>query len=133
MFIYFPPYLLTMVNRVLQPQEIEVYYLLPAIRRELTLGMKALGKPQKEIACLLGVTEPAISQYMTEKRATDVKFPKDIKAEIKLAAEKIKNQETLYSEVQRILLLCRKARLICRVHEMLGLPPKNCSACFKRK
>jgi len=131
-YILYTTNFLTMVNRLLHPQEVEVFYLLPAIRRELTVFMKAQGKWQKEIARLLGVTEPAISQYVSEKRASDVSFPKTIKTEIKLAAKRIKNQETLYREVQRILLLCRKARLICKVHEKLGLSPKNCTACFKR-
>lgn len=119
-------------NRLLQPQEIEVFYLLPAIRRELSIVMKALGKTQKEIAQLLGVTEPAISQYLSAKRANGVKFPKKLRAEIRRAAGKISDEQSLYKQMQRLLSLCRKARLVCQVHELLGLSPKNCTACFKR-
>ncbi|MFH1405899.1 MAG: hypothetical protein ABIG52_01635 [Nanoarchaeota archaeon] len=51
------------------PQEIEVWYILPAIRKELVLALKEKGHTQKEIASFLNVTEPAISQYTKEKRA----------------------------------------------------------------
>ena len=44
-----------MVNRVLQPQELEVFYVIPALRREFSLRLKESGKSQKDIAKVLGV------------------------------------------------------------------------------
>ena len=66
----------------MMPQEVEVWYVLPAIRRELAKVMKTKTVQradedgdkkehkitQKEIAKMLGVTEPAITQYLLRKR-----------------------------------------------------------------
>jgi len=119
-----------MVNRLLQPQEIEVFYVLPAIRRELAMFMKAEGKSQKEIAKLLSVTEPAVSQYISSKRAAELKFNDALKAEVKLSAQRITSETSLMREVQRLLNITRQQRLVCRMHEALGTVPKKCSVCF---
>ena len=71
-----------MVKKLLQPQEIEVFYILPALRRELAVSLKSAGKSQKAIAGLLGVTEAAVSQYFSSKRASQVKFSDSLKKAI---------------------------------------------------
>lgn len=53
----------------MQPCESAVKYKVPAIKAELARKLKKEGKSQKEIAKLLGVTEAAISQYLSGKRA----------------------------------------------------------------
>lgn len=125
-FIYFLKAMLTMVNRALQPQEIEVFYVLPALRRDLTLWMKKQGKSQKQIAKLLGVTEPAISQYVKSKRASAVKFSKSLGGEIKKSAGMINDRQSMVSEVQRLLRLARNEKVVCRFCKGLG----SCSICF---
>ena len=62
-----------MVNKLIQPQEVEVWYIIPLIRKELALAMKKRKMPQNEIASLLGVTDSAISQYSNNKRAAGLK------------------------------------------------------------
>ena len=120
-----------MVNRVLQPQEIEVFYVIPALRRELALFMKQGGKSQREIAHLLGVTEPAVSQYMTSKRAALVRFNEAIKAAIKASAQRITGAASMLREIQQLLHLVREERVVCRVHESLGSVPTGCNVCFE--
>ena len=57
------------------PQEIEVWYVLPALRREYAkVLIKEHKLSQKGVAEILQVTESAISQYLTGKRASKVKF-----------------------------------------------------------
>ncbi|HLF54438.1 MAG TPA: helix-turn-helix domain-containing protein [Candidatus Nanoarchaeia archaeon] len=119
-----------MVNRLLQPQEIEVFYVLPALRRELAVCMKSVGKSQKEIAKLLGVTEPAVSQYMSSKRASQLKFNDKLKIAINESAGRITSEISLMREMQRLVHLVRSERVICQVHEALGGAPKNCNVCF---
>ncbi len=119
-----------MVNRLLQPQEIEVFYVLPAIRRELAVCMKADGKSQKEIAKLLGVTEPAVSQYMSSKRASQLKFNDKLKNAIIESAKRITSEISLMREMQRLVHLVRSERVICQIHEALGGAPKSCNVCF---
>jgi predicted transcriptional regulator len=115
----------------LQPQEVEVFYILPAIRRELTRALKALGKPQKEIAQLLGVTEAAVSQYLSAKRASEVQFPEELAKEIRTCAPRITDRSSMIRETQAILSASRKDGLICRMHEQVAAVPKGCDVCFK--
>ena len=53
------------------PQELIVSKVLPAIRAKLAMRLKETGVTQREIAEILGLTPPAVSQYMSGKRAGD--------------------------------------------------------------
>tara|TARA_Y100000310_G_C20552790_1_gene748985 strand:- start:875 stop:1192 length:318 start_codon:yes stop_codon:yes gene_type:complete len=53
------------------PQELIVSKVLPAIRAKLAMRLKETGVTQREIAEILGLTPPAVSQYMSGKRAAD--------------------------------------------------------------
>ena len=67
------------------PQEIEVRYILPAIRRELArIFIQEHNLSQKEAANVLGLTEAAISQYLHYKRAKEVVFSDIIVNEIRV-------------------------------------------------
>ena len=59
------------------PQELEIWYLIPALRRELTkIFISDFKLSQKKISEILGITESAVSQYQNSKRAQDLKFAK---------------------------------------------------------
>jgi predicted transcriptional regulator len=117
--------------QLLQPQEVEVYYILPAIRRELSLALKRLGKTQHEIAQLLGVTDAAVSQYVSKKRAKDARFPAEFVPIVKAAATRIVDKESMIRETQGILKRARDTNMICRLHaQVSGEIPKGCDACF---
>ena len=49
----------------------------PAIKAKLAKELKKKGCSQKEIATILGVTEAAVSQYLSGKRAKQKKESKD--------------------------------------------------------
>lgn len=116
----------------LHPQEVEVFYILPAIRKELTTALKERGLQQKEIAKLLGVTEAAVSQYLSSKRGNDVQFPAAITAQIKAAAPRITDHATMIAEVQAILASAKHGRFICQMHEQVTENiPRGCNVCFK--
>jgi predicted transcriptional regulator len=116
---------------LLQPQEIEVFFILPALRRDLAKVMKKRGFEQKKIAKLLGITEPAVSQYLNNKRATKVVFSPELKKEIEASAGKIKDEESLIQEIQRLLVVAREEMVTCGVHEDLVPSLKGCTACAK--
>ena len=122
---------LDMVLVTIHPQEVEVFYILPAIRRELTIALKELGKSQKEIAKLLGVTEAAISQYQSSKRGSDVKFPKELAEDIRSIAGQITDRQSMIEQTQRILAKAKTNKLTCRLHEQFASIPKGCDVCFK--
>jgi predicted transcriptional regulator len=119
-----------MSEKLMMPQEIEVWYIIPAIRRDLTKEMKKLGLNQKKIAPILGITEAAVSKYMTSKRAATVKFSKEIQKMIRQAAKNIlKDKKTLFKETQTIIDATWKDETICELHKKFGNVVK-CAKCF---
>lgn len=121
-----------MVNRTLKsPQEVEVHYILPALRRNLTIELKALGLEQKEIAKILGVSAPAVSQYMTEKRGADVRFSLPIRAKIKASAMRLAADGSPLAETQALVRDIRMERITCQLCQgtVVGVPI-GCTACF---
>lgn len=115
------------------PEEIEVWYILPAIRRALALEIKAQGISQKQIAKLLGVTEAAVSQYLSKKRAVDVKFDRKTLGQIKDSAKKVsksKDERMLLTEIRLIMKTAMKQKIICKVHGKISHVPKNCNVCI---
>ncbi len=113
------------------PQEIEVWYILPAIRRELVLALKGMGKAQKEIAHLLNITEAAVSQYVTEKRAKEIAFTEEVKKIIKEAAAKIKDPESAFHQIQKINEFIKKSKALCQLHAQIEGDLKGCDVCYK--
>lgn len=107
-----------------------MFYVLPAVRKEIALAMKVGGKSQKEIANLLGVTEPAVSQYMSSKRASILKLSDKVKSAVRESAARITGEISLMREMQRLLILIRAERVVCQVHESLGGAPAGCNVCF---
>ena len=117
--------------KLLHPQELEVFYFIPAIRKEFAFQMKRRGKGQREIASLLGITEAEVSQYISAKRATGVKLDKQVKDEMAKAVDRIKTPLDSIRETQQILGFLRRSRLVCKYHhKFLKFIPKNCSVCY---
>lgn len=116
---------------MLMPQEIEVWYVLPAIRKELAKAMSTKGMKQKQIAHLLDIAESAVSQYIKEKRAKEIEFDQDVKREIAKSADIIiKNKNQLMPELKKICELARKKRIVCRLHKKKGYSCE-CEVCLK--
>ncbi len=117
------------------PQEVEVWYVLPALRKELSIILKAEGLKQSEIAKALGVTEAAISQYANSKRASKIKFDSGIKKEIIKSAKSIsanKDRVTVARELQRLCKIIKDKHMLCKIHQKYCKSPKNkCEVCFK--
>ena len=117
-----------MVNQILlHPQEIEVFYILPTIRKYLSQAMKKKGLTQKRIAVLLCIRESTVSQYLNEKRATQVTFSPKIQQKVAEAAGHITNRASLVYETQRLLELVRKENVLCQLHKKLTNLPETCT------
>ena len=117
------------------PQEIEVRYILPAIRRELARILISEHKlSQKEAAGILGLTEAAVSQYQHSKRAKEVVFSNEVIAEIKKSAEKIladkNNKQKLMAETYRISNLTTVKHILCDIHRAQSKDLAGCNVCF---
>ena len=115
------------------PQEIEVWYVLPALRREFTKSLISdYGLAQKEAAKLLGLTESAISQYLKLKRAKEVQFTKEVLGEIKQAAGRmVKNNHLAPIEFVRVSQLLSVKKAICKIHQGSVMHfDQNCEVCL---
>jgi predicted transcriptional regulator len=99
------------------PQEIEVWYIIPSIRKELARQLTSEYKLSYEKAGrLLGITKAAVSQYLSNKRANNVKISKDVKIEVLKSAEiMVKDPKKAVSEIQRILKYMKDTDFSCEV------------------
>ena len=117
------------------PQEIEVRYILPAIRRELArIFIHEHKMSQKNAAKILGLTEAAVSQYQHSKRAKEVVFSNEVVSEIKKSAEKVlaekANKQRLIAEMYRISTLANVKQILCDLHRSQSKELGNCNICF---
>ncbi len=99
------------------PQEIEVWYIIPAIRRELSKDLiRNHGVTYEKTGKLLGLTKSAISQYLSNKRARKIKLHPRAEREVLKSAEKIVSGRTdAVIEIQKILKFIQKKGLHCEV------------------
>jgi predicted transcriptional regulator len=113
------------------PQEIEVWYVLPSLRRALAHAMLREGLAQKKIAQILGITEAAVSQYIKKKRGAEITFSKKEKEAISHTARAMIRQPT--TSMEHLYKLCNRfkgAPCICALHHKHDPTlAKNCSLC----
>jgi uncharacterized protein len=99
------------------PQEIAVWYVIPAIRKELSKELLKRGIAQKGIASILGVTESAVSQYLKSKRAIGMRFTKEEKKRISEAADKImKTKKGARKQIYMLSNDLMGSKVVCRIH-----------------
>ncbi len=113
-------------------QEIELWYVIPSIRRGLALEMQKLGMKNVDIAEKLGLTKAAISQYLNNTRANEFIFNNEIKNEIKKSAGKIDDKKDTVQEIQRIIKMLRNSREVCNFHSLKEQVHVNCDICFRK-
>ena len=115
------------------PQELEVWYLIPALRRELAKTfIKEHQLSQKKAAKILGITEAAVSQYIKDKRGNELRFSKKDKENISKTAKKIiKNPENLIEELYALCASFRGFKTLCDLHRSKDktISPQ-CRACL---
>ena len=118
---------------MMYPQEIEVWYILPLIRKELAKALLNYNLTQKEIASKLGLTEAAVSQYINEKRASLINLDNNIKEAIEKSAKKMTRQNAnIIKEIGLISDILRKNKTICKIHiENDKSLKKDCNLCFE--
>ncbi len=114
------------------PQEVEIWYLIPSIRRELTkIFISDFGLNQKKSSEILGITESAISQYSKSKRASELKFSKDQLDEIYKSAEKIMKNGDTNKEIYQLCIKFRGIENLCKLHKKHDKSvPRNCDLCM---
>lgn len=117
-------------KKLVQPEEVIVWYILPSIRREITIALIEKYKlPQKEIALKFGLTEPAISQYKKGDRG-NLDFAPEIIKQVEESARRIAEEDKYAPrEVQRVLKFIRQGGYLCKFHKMFGIVHEGCEIC----
>lgn len=116
------------------PCEIVVWYVIPAIRSELAKDLIALGMKQKQVSDLMDITQPAVSQYLTDKRGSGVKLNENVKDSIADFASRLANGTA--GKIDIIGMICDICKQIETkdVLEQLGVDQEEvgeyCQACI---
>lgn len=116
------------------PCEIVVWYLIPGIRSVLAKKLFDLGMKQKEISKILDITQPAVSQYLSDKRGNEVGFNDESLDMINNLAYDLKNEKIEKIDIiPRICEICRKTKaedILCMLHKKKDVVPEGCKACL---
>lgn len=107
-------------------QEIETFYLIPAIRKALVEYMIKKGIEKKKIAEALNLTKSAISQYVSKKRVKSFKLDDEI---IEECCENILKGKNYISEIQKLIHNLKKTKRICKIYRENNLAPEDCRVC----
>ena len=116
----------------LMPQELEVWYLLPSLRKEIAKTLvNEYELSQKKVAEIFGMTESAVSQYLKSKRANELKFSKSELEEIKKYANKIiQDKKNYHKYLFELSKKMRGTKSLCDLHKKRDSSLKSdCSLC----
>jgi len=91
------------------PCEVIVWDVLPSIRAAIAEELVKKGISQKEVSRMLGITPPAVSQYVSKKRGYNIQFTDEVRTSIeRLADDLIANK--VDNLVERICEICKSLR-----------------------
>lgn len=123
------------VTRLLLPDEIASKSVIPAIRAMIVRKLvNEHGMTQQKAAHLLGITQPAVSKYMHNKRGVAIRLegiPRFDEATSKIAAVLVSGrigEVQIMGRLNRVSMQVRKSRLMCDLHRRLE-PSLNLSSC----
>ncbi len=120
------------------PDEIASKSVIPAIRAMVVRRLvDEHGMTQQQAACLLGITQPAVSKYMHNKRGIAIRLDgidRVNDAASKIAAMLVSGkagQVQIMSKLNDVSVQVRKSRLMCDLHRRLepGLNLGGCRIC----
>ena len=117
--------------------ELTVQEIFPAVRALIAMElMKGLGYTQEEAAAKMGVTQPAVSQYIKAcrgKKARLLKADSYMHAFIKSSARRLAKAENIYKSTI-MCDICKEVRrtgLLCKFHREAIPALKNCNICLE--
>ena len=116
------------------PCEIVVWYVIPAIRSELAKELLNLGMKQKDVSELMDITQPAVSQYITDKRGSGIKLDDEVRQMVKDFAKELYDGTADKSElIGRVCIICKKVDTADVINQ-LGLDKSklndDCQSCL---
>ena len=116
------------------PCEIVVWYLIPGIRSVLAKKLFNLGMKQKDISNILDITQPAVSQYLSDKRGNEIGFSEEVSDMIDNLAFDLKDGTIKKTDlIPRVCEICKRTKaedLLCILHKEKVMVPEGCQACL---
>lgn len=116
------------------PCEIVVWYVIPSIRSKLAKELLKLGMKQKEISELLDITQPAVSQYISDKRGHEIDFEPVVEQYIKNMAKDMTTGDLkpidLIPKFCHICKTIKTQEVLCQLHKEKVNIPEYCSVCM---
>ncbi len=97
------------------PCELVANKILPTVKCELAKTMKNQGITQRKIAELLFLTEAAVSQYLSGKRAKTYNLPSKIKPMFEIVAKAICEKESKDVMIYGISEICKAIRKLEKI------------------
>lgn len=99
------------------PQEIDAWYVIPALRREIALClMREYRISYERIGKTLGVSKAAVSQYIKRKRAARIRLHPKVMVEVERACVRVaKGKRAAVAEIARILGLIHAKSWHCEL------------------
>ena len=127
-------YLKRIVINMKPPCEIVVWYVIPAIRSELAKELLNLGMKQKDVSELMDITQPAVSQYITDKRGSGIKLNDDVRQMIKDFARQLSEGKATKADlIPRTCKICKSVKTV-DVLEQLNIDKsdlgEDCQTCM---
>ena len=107
---------------------------LPAIRSELAKSLLSLGMKQKDVSELMDITQPAVSQYITDKRGSGIKFNDEVNSLINDFASELYSGEAKKSDIiSKTCFICKQIKT-SDIIEQLNIDKSelgdDCKACI---
>ncbi len=115
---------------MLQRQEVEVWYVLPAIRKGLVEELLKKGTKKSKISKMLNITKASISHYTKNNRGNDLSLSR-MKIDIKRGAKKILEGECPTKVIQSLLIISLKKGVTCQIHKRIDNIKEECNICNK--
>ena len=116
------------------PCEIVVWYVIPSIRSKLAKELFELGMKQKDISEQLDITQPAVSQYLRDKRGHELDFNPVVNQYIKnMARDMVDGKLDTIDLIPRFCHICKTIKtqeVLCQLHKEKVNIPEYCSACM---
>lgn len=99
------------------PQEIEVWYVIPALRSWISRCLiEDFNASYEKIGNILGVSRAAISQYVKGKRAAKIKLPDEMASKIMSTCKTlIKDETKAVEEIEKLLQHIRSKQIAFKV------------------
>ena len=137
-----PGQLVSLGEDILQtPYEIAAKSVIPAIRGVVARSLIERNMTQADIAVALGITQPAVSKYLSEKRGRAIDFDgrSDVKKMGDVVAERIASRSVdriqVANMIKEICDYVMRSGYMCDLHNEIDPQTKtmNCKICMEPK